>query len=128
VNDVGATFGANGLGWSRARSKGNVESFKESKFIQRLDTRTVSFYTPRRPTSLLIGSLGLTAMEFRRRAALDWIGNDIPRSHARWMGQMLAQLSHRQLVDAFRAGHFPPDEIDAYVDVVEARIAELKHL
>jgi hypothetical protein len=31
-------------------------------------------------------------------------------------------------VDAFRAGHFPPDEIDAYVELVESRIQELSTL
>ena len=128
VSDVGATFGANGVGWSHARDRGNINSFRESKFIQRLDARTVDFYTPRKPTGLLIGSLGLAAKEYHMRAGLDWIGNNIPRSDARWMGQMLGQLSHKQLVDAFRAGNFPPGQIDAFVEVVESRIAELKHL
>ena len=41
---------------------------------------------------------------------------------------MLKQLSHQQLVDAFRAGHFPADEIDAYVDIIESRINELSSL
>ena len=42
------------------------------------------------------------------RRDLEWIGEKIPISDARWMGTLLKQLSHGQLVDAFRAGHFPP--------------------
>jgi hypothetical protein len=62
------------------------------------------------------------------RLGLQWIGKNIPREDARWVGSLLCQLSHQQLVDAFRAGHFPPDQIDAYVDIVESRIRELATL
>jgi hypothetical protein len=41
---------------------------------------------------------------------------------------LLKQLSHEQLVDAFRAGQFPPEEIEKYVGVVESRINELAEL
>jgi hypothetical protein len=44
------------------------------------------------------------------------------------MGSLLGQLSHDQIVDAFRAAHFSPREIDTYVKIVEERIAELKAL
>ena len=49
------------------------------------------------------------------RVPLDWIGKHIPIEDARWIGSMLGQLSHQQLEDAFRAGNFPADEVDAYV-------------
>lgn len=127
-NDIGASFGTNGLSWTRARSKGNINSFKGSKFITHMSDAEVDFATPKRPTGLLIATAGATAKEFSMRSGLDWIGNNIPRQDARWMGHMLGQLSHQQLVDAFRAGHFPPDQIDAYVEVVESRINELKAL
>ena len=128
VNDVGATFGSNGLGWSKARSKGNVESFKESQFVQRLTDTEVDFATPKRPTGMLIATMGVTGKSYALRKDLDWIGNNIPRADARWMGSLLGQLTHKQLADAFRAGNFPADEIDAYVEVVEMRIADLKKL
>ena len=128
VNDVGATFGSNGLGFSKARSKGNIDSFKGSKFVERVNGDTVDFATPKAPTSVLLLSGGATAMSYHMRAGLGWIGNDIPVKDARWMGSLLGQLSHRQLVDAFRAGGFPADAIDDYVGVVESRIAELKKL
>lgn len=128
VNDVGATFGSNGLGFSKARSKGNVDSFKGSKFVQKVTATEVSFATPHAPKEVLLGTLGATTASYRMRSGLDWIGNDIPIDDAKWMGSLLTQLSHKQLVDAFRAGNFPVEDIDAYVDVVESRILELKSL
>lgn len=128
VNDVGAAFGTNGVSWTKSKSKGNVDSFAKSKFIQKLDDDKVSFATPHAPTGILITTLGATSKSYAMRNGLDWIGNDIPRKDARWMGQMLAKLSHQQLVDAFRAGNFPPEVVDKYVEIVEERIEELKTL
>jgi hypothetical protein len=128
ANDVGAAFGTNGLSWTRARSKGNIDSFKESKFITRLTDTEVDFATPAAPKALLAESVGFGAIPYVERAKLDWIGKNIPRSDARWIGSLLAQLTHKQLVDAFRAGNFPPDVIDMYVALLESRIAELKAL
>ena len=128
ANDVGATFGTNGLSWTRARSKGNIDSFKGSKFIARATDTDVDFATPAAPNALLAESFGFAAVPYAKRASLDWIGKRIPRDDARWIASLLAQLTHQQLVDAFRAGNFPPDVIDMYVTLVESRIAELKAL
>jgi hypothetical protein len=128
ANDVGASFGTNGLSWTRARSKGNIDSFKGSKFITRTTDTEVDFATPAAPVALLTETAGLGAGPYEKRASLDWIGKKIPRDHARWIASLLAQLTHQQLVDAFRAGNFPPDVIDMYVTLVESRIAELKTL
>ena len=68
------------------------------------------------------------AKQYQMRRDLEWIGQDIPVADARWIGSLLKQLSHDQLVDAFRAGHFPADDIDRYVSVVEDRIKELAAL
>ena len=54
------------------------------------------------------------------------IGDDIPRADTRWIGSLLSQLSHQQLVDAFRAAQFTPDETNEYVSILEDRIAQLK--
>jgi hypothetical protein len=128
VNDIGATFGTNGLSWTRARSKGNIDSFKGSKFITRMTDTEVDFGTPKAPAGILIASVGLTAKSYAMRSGLDWIGNNVPREDAKWMGSLLGQLSHQQLTDAFRAGNFPADQIEAYVTIVESRIAELQKL
>ena len=128
VSDVGASFGSNGVGWTKASSKGNIDSFKDSKFVTRMTETAVDFGTPKRPTGILIATAGITAKSFAMRSDLDWIGRDVPREDARWIGGMLAQLSHQQLTDAFRAGGFPSEVVDQYVEIVESRIQELKKL
>src|SRR6185437_3280164 len=128
VSDIGATFATNSLQTSRAKDKGNVDSYVDSKFITRTTASTVDFGTPSAPTGVLIKTAGIMAADYERRKGYDWIGDNIPREDARWIGSMLGQLSHEQLVDAFRAGNFPPESIDQYVTELEARIAQLKAL
>jgi hypothetical protein len=128
VSDIGATFATNTLETSRAKDKGNVNSYVGSKFITKTTPTTVDFGTPGAPTSVLLKSGGVLAKDYLQRRGFDWIGEDIPREDARWIGGMLGQLSHEQLADAFRAGNFPPESIEQYVDVLEARIAQLKAL
>ena len=128
VSDIGATFATNSLQTSRSQDKGNVKNYVDSKFITRTTATTVDFGTPSAPTSVLIKTAGIMAADYSRRKGFDWIGNNIPREDARWIGSMLGQLSHQQLVDAFRSGNFPPESIDQYVTVLESRIAQLKAL
>lgn len=124
TSDIGATFGTNGLSWSKDRSKGDLNTFKKSKFITHQDDRGIDFGTPAAPVLLMAPN----AKQYQMRRDLEWIGQDIPVADARWIGSLLKQLSHDQLVDAFRAGHFPADEIERYVDLVEGRIKELSIL
>jgi hypothetical protein len=128
TSDIGATFGTNGLSWTVSRSKGNIGTFKDSKFIEHASDTEVDFGTPKPPTAMLFETAGLEAKQYAMRKGLEWIGKSIPREDARWIGSMLRQLSHQQIVDAFRAGQFPSDQIDAYVDIVESRIQELATL
>ena len=110
-------------GFVIAVPKGNKQ-----KFIEHANAKEVDFGTPKPPTAMLVETGGLIAKQYGMRKGLDWIGRNVPREDARWMGSLLSQLSHQQLVDAFRAGQFPPDQIDAYVDIVESRIHELAAL
>ena len=128
VSDIGATFATNNLTNSRQKDKGNVEKFVKSKFITKLTDTEVSFGTPAAPKGLLLMSGGFLAADYMKRHGYDWIGEKIPRADARWMGSLLAQLSHQQIVDAFRAANFPPEQVDLYTTVVENRIQELKRL
>jgi len=41
---------------------------------------------------------------------------------------LMKQLSHQQLLDAFRAGDFPQEDAEKYVDILESRIRELASL
>jgi len=128
VSDVGASFGTNGLRVKNENGKGNVDKFEESKFILRRDGKGVDFATPSSATRVEEESAGLLTPLYVRRQHYKWIGHDIPVTDAKWIGSLLGQLTHQQLVDAFRAGDFPPDAVETYVKVVEERIAELQQL
>jgi hypothetical protein len=57
-----------------------------------------------------------------------WVGNHVPRADAKWLGSLLAQLSTEQILNAFRAGGYPPEKAAAFTKVVQSRIAELNQL
>jgi len=128
VSDIGATFATNQIHTTRFKDKGNVDSYKKSKFITKVEDGKVSFGTPRPPAGAGAIFEDTFTGDYMRRMGFDWIGHDIPIADAQWVGSLLAQLSHQQIVDAFRAGHFPPDVVTEYVSIVESRIAELKDL
>jgi hypothetical protein len=124
TSDVGATFGTNGLSWSKGRSKGNVDTFESSKFITRKTDTEVDFATPAAPSLMEAPNVPT----YKMRRDLEWIGKKIPIADARWIGSLLKQLSQQQLMDAFRAGQFPPEDVEKYVRVLESRINELGEL
>jgi hypothetical protein len=124
TSDVGATFGTNGLSWSKGRSKGDVGTYARSKFITRKTASEVNFATPAAPMVMEAANVKV----YKMRRDLEWIGRKIPIADARWIGSLLKQLSHQQLIDAFRAGQFSPEDVEKYVRVVESRIEELAAL
>jgi len=128
VSDLGASFGTNTIKFPVSGSKGNVGSYERSKFVVRNDGMAVDFATPAPPTNVLVRSMGFAAMAYVEHQKMDWIGKNIPAPDAHWIGTLLGQLSHQQLVDAFRAGNFPPEEIESYVTVLEDRIRELQQI
>jgi hypothetical protein len=124
VSDLGASFGTTGRSWTHTVSKGNLKSYRHSRFISNATHRYVDFAVPARPAMIFVFS----PREFVSRLRLRWIGKDIPRSDARWIGQLLAQLSPDQIRDAFRAAGYTPEDVDGFARVVEERIAELNKL
>lgn len=124
VSDIGASFGTAGRVRDRARAKGNLESYQRSKFIRNIGADYVDFNVPARESWVLT----VNPKEYIRRLHLRWIGQRIPRADAKWMGQLLARLSHEQISDAFRAADYPPDQVDGFSKVVEERIAKLNDL
>lgn len=128
VSDLGATFASNDEHVHHDTDKGNLDSFEHSKFIIKKTDKDVSFGTPMLPGGLLLRQGPILLGETVRRSAMDWIGHDIPLADARWTGSLLGQLTHKQLEDAFRAGDFPEDQRQAFVKLLEQRIAELKAL
>ncbi len=121
VTDLGSSFGSPGLNWER---KGSLKAYQNSKMISHVSTEFIDFRAPARPKS----DTFVDVPELTRRLSLRWIGQHIPVADARWMGHLLAQLSHGQIRDAFRAANYSPQEIEAFAGVLEERIAQLDKL
>lgn len=124
VSDLGATFGAAGRAWPERKSKGNLDAYSRSRFLRRVTAHAVDFEVPARPNF----RYAVNPKEYLRRVRLQWIGRNVPRSDARWMGQLLARLSPRQIREAFRAAGYSPQETEEFARVVQNRIAALTDL
>lgn len=124
VSDLGASLGTTGRSWTQAMSKGNLKSFSHSRFIAKVTDDYVDFNIPTRPALIDVFDLP----DFIGKLRLRWIGKGIPRADARWIGQLLAQLSPDQVRDAFRSAGYTPREVEGFTRVVEERIAELNGL
>ena len=122
VSDIGASFGKTGTYFSR--SKGVLEDYASSTFIQRTTPEYVDFVMHSRPFFLEIFDFP----KYRERTRMEQITKRIPLADARWLGEKLAQLSGKQLGDCFRAAGYTPEEVDGFVRVVQNRIAVLKAL
>ncbi|HTC86690.1 MAG TPA: hypothetical protein VK686_00260 [Bryobacteraceae bacterium] len=124
VSDLGASFGTTGRGLSHTKSKGNLRAYTRSKFIKKERPEFVDFNVPSRPAMVIL----FNPHEFFSRMGLRWIGRDIPRQNARWIGDLLGQLSQDQIRDAFRSAGYEGPELDGFTTDFEQRIAELKKL
>jgi hypothetical protein len=124
VSDLGASFGSTGRGLSHTKSKGNLRSYTASKFIKKERPEFVDFNVPSRPALLTL----FNPHEFFSRMGMRWIGRDIPRENARWVGDMLGELSHQQIQDAFRSAGYEGEQLDGFTADFEQRIGELKKL
>jgi hypothetical protein len=124
VSDLGASFGTTGRRLSHTKSKGNLKSYTHSKLMKKEGPEVVDFTVPSRPSLIILFDPG----EYFSRLGLEWIGREIPRQNARWIGDMLGQLSDDQIRDAFRSGGYEGAELDGFTADFEKRIAELKQL
>jgi hypothetical protein len=124
VSDLGATFGTTGRELSHSKSKGNLTSYARSTFITKVGPTTVNFNVPSRPDLLV----AFTPHEYFSRTGMRWIGEDIPRETARWIGDLLGQLSPDQILDAFRSAGYEGLELDEFKVEFQKRITALKGL
>ncbi|HTT63235.1 MAG TPA: hypothetical protein VMG35_15375 [Bryobacteraceae bacterium] len=124
VSDLGASFGAAGRAWPRQKAKGNLEVYERSRFIRKVTPLDVDFEAPARPSLIYV----VNPKEYFSRLRLESIGRNIPREDARWIGDWLARLSPKQILDAFRAADYSPREAAAFAQVIERRIAVLTDL
>jgi hypothetical protein len=122
ITDVGATFGKTGN--PARRSKSTLKDYEDSKFIDKVKGEYVDFVLHSRP--MFIAAVNVP--NYRERSQMEDITKHIPRAHAKWLGQRLAQLRPEQIRDCFRAGGYTQEEVEGYARIVEKRIAELNAL
>ncbi|HKR59679.1 MAG TPA: hypothetical protein VJS64_08080 [Pyrinomonadaceae bacterium] len=116
VNDLGASLGSTGawftkMPWltkARSESKGVPKDYVKNGFIAGVKNGEVDF-------------------QITRRLA-DQILDGVKVEHARWMGNLLARLSEKQLKDAFQGAGFTESEVDVYVNEIRDRIKQLQNL
>jgi hypothetical protein len=121
VSDLGSSF--SGHMWP-LYMKGNLHFYSQSRFISALDRETVTFYTPTGPAPLDL----LHASWLLYRMRLRWVTRDIPRSDARWIGGVLAQLSPGQIRDAFASAGYSAEEVEGFTRVLLDRIDLLRRI
>ena len=109
VSDLGASFGSTGSNtlpiiWRIGRSRNNPIDYSRSKFIAGVRSGKVD-----------IIYYGKSKLRMRNFTTGD----------ARWLADLLLQLSDRQINDAFRAANYSQSDIDLLAATVKKRIAEL---
>lgn len=106
VSDLGASFGKLAdKSFSRGgRSINDPEDYAKSLFIKGVDNGVVAFHYRGINENLMDG---------------------ITVENARWIADLLLQLSDKQIEDAFRAANYKPEKIQIYRDAVKARIRAL---
>ncbi len=124
VSDLGASFGSASKAWPIDRAKGNLNAYSHSKFIRRLGPDTIDFQVPGRPSFVCL----VNPKAYFMRVHLEHLGRNVPRADAKWLGQLLARLSPAEIRDAFRAGGYSPEEIQAFARHLEDRISMLAGL
>ena len=122
VSDAGATFGKTGNNMSR--SKSDLKGYEESKFIEKETPDEVDFEMHSRP--FLLTAVNLP--NYHERTKMEKVTKHIPRADAKWLGQLLGQLSEEQVRDCFRAAGYTPDEVEGYSKELQKRIAALNAL
>jgi hypothetical protein len=124
ITDVGSTFGSGNLTWPTRNARGNLRVYRRSKFITRVGPDFVDFRAPVRDSLFFLA----TPHEYFSKLPLHWIGKHVPRSDAKWLGELLARLSPQQIRDAFRSAGYSAEEVEGFASAVQARIAQLEEL
>lgn len=122
ISDLGATFGRTGN--LLTRSKSNLRDYRRTTFMQRVEPEHADFVLSSRPFFLTVFNVPY----YVTRTKMQGVVKDIPRTHAKWLGQLLGQLSAQQIRDCFRAAGYSPDEVEGFAKVVRGRIADLNRL
>ena len=123
ISDLGATLGATGTFLNQLpflsdlpasgtlgskKGKGHAEAFSKEAFIKEVRDGEVVFNHERKRGKEVVKGVSVES--------------------ARWIGNLLARLSEKQLGDAFRAGGFNESETAIYVRTMRERIGQLQNL
>jgi hypothetical protein len=122
ITDLGATFGKTGNSFTRSRSV--LKDYANSKFIDKVTAGFVDFEMESRP----FAAAAINVSYYKKRTKMENLTEQIPRADAKWLGQILAQLSEEQIRNCFRAAGYTPGEVEGYTTVVRKRIAQLNAL
>lgn len=109
ISDLGATFGKTGsnglpLFWRIGRSRNNPSDYGKAKFVKDIDESKVK---------LVFNGKNRSRMK------------NFTVADARWIANLLTQLSDKQIRDAFRAANYSQANINLLTRAVKKRIAEL---
>ncbi len=109
ISDLGATFGKMGsnslpLFWRIGRSRNDPQGYSRTRFVKGTSNGKVN---------LVFNGKNSNQM------------HDITIADARWLADLLIQLTDRQIRDAFRAANYSQHDIDLLAKTVEYRIAEI---
>ena len=103
LTDLGATFGRMRGGVGTQPNRWDLAEYQKGKWVAGVVLDKFQFRTP------LLGAKPLT----------------IPLAHARWFAVMAAQLSERQIRQAFEASGATQAEIEGYTAATKARLQEM---
>lgn len=127
VTDLGATLGRSG-GLGGKRTKNNLKDFLSTRFVMGVEEDgSVEFDYDTRPTKLGMFTV-LYPPYYLGEVKKEKSMRGIPDVHARWIGQLLSQLSDEQLRDAFRAARYDEATMEGYVTAFRERINQLTRL
>ena len=102
ISDLGATFGKTGGPISHSRNE--PKKYIRSGFVEKVEGDRVRFDYHGKNGGLF---------------------DNITVEQAKWLGDLLSQLSDQQINDAFRAANYKPEDIEGLSQEVLARINEL---
>ena len=124
VSDLGSAFGDTRRDYKERNSVGNLKAYRRGKLIAHIKPNSIDLAFPRLPPLGIIFDVPLYREELHAR----WIGRNIPRGDAKWIGSLLSQLRREQIRDAFQAAGYEPSIVDSFTEVVLSRIQELNNL
>lgn len=109
VSDLGVSFGKTGkfglpLAWMIGRSRNNPPHYADTKFVKEVKRGRVKVVFNGKNRGLM---------------------KDFTVADARWLADLLTQLSDKQIRDAFRAANYSQSNINLLTQAVRSRITQL---